>query len=62
MLGKLGLPGVFGLLLLLAGVGLVAWESLVVAGGIALVIAGLGLVVYGLVTGLLSSMGMGGLV
>ena len=30
-------------------------------GGIALVIAGLGLVVYGLVSGLLSAMGMGGM-
>lgn len=62
MLGKLGPIGLFGLLLIAAGVAVIAWESLVVAGGIAFVVAGLGFVVYGLVTGLISSMGMGGMV
>lgn len=61
MLKKLGLPGIFGVLLMLAGVALIALENLLIAGGLALVVAGLGLVVYGLVTGLLSAMGMGGM-
>lgn len=62
MLTRLGIPGVLGVLLLFGGVALVAWENLVIGGGIALVIAGLGLVVYGMITTLLSSMGVGGMV
>ena len=61
MIGKLGIPGVFGVLLLLGGVALVTWESLIIGGGIALVIAGLGLIVYGMVSTLLGAMGMGGM-
>ena len=62
MLGKLGIPGVFGVLFMLGGIAIVALENLVLAGGIALVIAGLGLVVFGLVKNFLSTMGMGGMV
>jgi len=62
MLDKLGFAGLFGLVLVLGGVVVVAVESLLIAGGIALVIAGLGLVVFGMVKNLLSSLGMGGLV
>ena len=62
MLDKLGFAGLFGLVLMLGGVVVVAVESLLIAGGIALVIAGLGLVVFGMVKNLLSSLGMGGLV
>ncbi|PSQ60668.1 MAG: hypothetical protein BRD23_01810 [Halobacteriales archaeon SW_9_67_25] len=62
MLDKLGFAGLLGLVLMLGGVAVVALESLLVAGGIALVIAGLGLVVFGMVKNLLSSLGMGGLV
>jgi hypothetical protein len=62
MLDKLGIPGVVGVLFLLGGIGLVASESLVLAGGLALVVAGLGLVVFGLVKNLLASFGMGGMV
>lgn len=61
MLDKLGVPGIFGVLVMLGGIALIAWENLIIAGGLALAIAGLGLVVYGLVTGLLSSLGMGGM-
>jgi len=60
MFGKLGIAGVLGLLLILGGIVLVAMESLVVAGGLALIVAGLGLLVYGMVTNLLSAFGMGG--
>jgi hypothetical protein len=60
MLDKLGLAGVFGLLVLAGGIVVIALESLVIAGGIALVLAGLGLVVFGMIKNLLRSMGMGG--
>ena len=59
MLDKLGLAGVAGVVVLLAGIGLVAWQNLILAAGLALVVSGLGLVVYGLVTSLLSSFGLG---
>lgn len=62
MFDKLGVAGLLGVLLLFGGIGLIAWENLVVGGGVALVIAGLGLVVYGMITNLLTSMGMGGMV
>jgi hypothetical protein len=59
MFDRLGIGGVFGVVLLLAGIGVVASQNLVVAGGIALVIAGLGFVVYGIVRNLISAFGMG---
>jgi hypothetical protein len=62
MLGKIGPLGLVGLLVLLAGIVLIAWQNLVVAAGVALVLAGLGFLVYGLVRNLLASMGMGGMI
>jgi hypothetical protein len=62
MLDKLGAAGLLGVLLMVGGVAVVAFESLLVAGGIALVIAGLGLLVFGLVKNLLASLGIGGIV
>lgn len=59
MLGKLGLKGIVGLLALLGGVALIATADLRIAAGIALVLLGLALAVWGLVSGLLESMGMG---
>lgn len=61
MLDKLGVAGVVGLLLMLGGVAAVASQSLVIAGGIALVVAGLGLIVFGILKNLLASLGMGGI-
>lgn len=61
MLDKLGLAGLLGLLVMLGGIVVVAWQNLILAGGLALVIAGLGLVVFGLVKNLLASFGMGGM-
>ncbi len=58
MLGRLGVVGAVGLLLVLGGIGLAAVESPLVAGGIALVLLGLGLVAYGLVRNLLGSVGL----
>ena len=61
MTEKLGAAGVAGIVVLFAGIGLVAWQNLILAAGLALVVSGLGLVVYGLVTSLLSSFGLGGM-
>ncbi len=59
MLDKLGVAGLLGFLLLLAGIGLLATIDLLIAAGVAFVVAGLGLVIYGLVSGFLGSLGMG---
>jgi len=61
MLDKLGVAGVVGVLVLFGGIGLIASENLLIAAGIALVVGGLGLVVYGMVSNLLASFGMGGM-
>ena len=62
MLRLLGPLSVVGLLVLLAGIAVIAWQNLVVAAGVALVLAGLGVVVFGFVRKVLASMGMGGMV
>lgn len=62
MIRMLGPVSIVGLLVLLAGIAVIAWQNLVVAAGVALVLAGLGFVVFGLVRNVLSSMGMGGMV
>lgn len=61
MIQKLGAVGIVGLLLLLGGLALVAYQSPIVAAGLALVLAGVGLVTKGLVNALVSSMGFGGM-
>ena len=62
MLRKLGgVSGVVGILAMLLGIALVAEANLQIAAGIALVIAGLGLLARGMIKGLMSAMGMGGL-
>lgn len=58
MFDKLGVSGVLGLLLLLAGILLVAWENLIIAAGIAFLLAGLGLVVKALIGNVLRQFGM----
>ncbi|WP_135305807.1 DUF7470 family protein [Haloarcula amylovorans] len=60
MLDKLGVAGIAGVVILFGGIGLVAWQNLILAAGLALVVGGMGLIVYGLVTSLLASFGMGG--
>lgn len=57
MLGKLGATGIVGVLLLLAGVGLVAWQQPIVALGIALAFVGVGLVAKGLISNVMSAFG-----
>ncbi|RQG92773.1 hypothetical protein EA462_00650 [Natrarchaeobius halalkaliphilus] len=58
MLDKLGPLGIAGIVLLLAGIGLIAYADIVIAAGLALVIAGLGIVVKALVTSVLQGFGM----
>lgn len=58
MLDKLGALGVVGIVTLLAGIALIAYENLVIAGGLALVLVGLGLTVRSIVTGMLSQFGL----
>ncbi len=58
MLRHLGPLGIAGILLLLAGIGLIAYENPLIAGGIALAIAGLGLTVKSLISSVLGQFGM----
>ncbi|MWV41406.1 hypothetical protein [Natrialba sp. INN-245] len=58
MLGNLGPLGIVGIVVLLAGIGLVAYVDLVIAAGLALILAGMGLIVKSLITGMLQSFGM----
>jgi hypothetical protein len=57
MLKRLGTLGVVGVVLALAGLGLVAYVAPLVAAGLALTLAGVGLVVKGLVDGLMAQFG-----
>ncbi|WP_265109327.1 DUF7470 family protein [Halosolutus halophilus] len=58
MLRNLGPLGIVGLLIVAAGIGLIAWADPVVAVGMALVLAGLGLVVKALISNVLGAWGM----
>ena len=59
MLKALGLAGVLGLVLVVAGLVVIALESLLVAGGLALVLVGVGLAAYGMISSFMQSMGLG---
>lgn len=61
MFDRLGVLGIVGLLLVLAGLGLVAVESPLIAAGLALVLLGIGLAVKSLLSGMLAAFGMGGM-
>ncbi|WP_338726791.1 hypothetical protein [Haladaptatus sp. DJG-WS-42] len=61
MLDKLGTGGLIGLIVLVAGLGVIAYANPLIAAGLALVLVGVGLVAKGLVSGLLSAFGMGGM-
>lgn len=60
MFDKLGPVGILGLLMLGAGIGVVAYVEPIIAVGIALVILGLGLTLKAIVSSFLGAMGMGG--
>ena len=57
MFERLGAAGVGGLVLLLAGLAVIAVDSLVVAAGMALMLIGLGLVVKGFASNLMRQFG-----
>lgn len=59
MLDKLGIAGVIGLVVLLAGLGLIASQNVYVAAGVALVLSGVALVVRSFLTAALGMLGMG---
>lgn len=61
MFDKLGAKGIVGVLLLLGGIAVIAIQNLIIAAGIGLVVVGFVLVAWGLISGLLSSFGMGGM-
>ncbi|WP_132059005.1 DUF7470 family protein [Halorussus amylolyticus] len=61
MLDKLGAKGIFGVLLLLGGIAVIALQNLLIAAGIGLVVVGFVLVAWGLISGLMASFGMGGM-
>lgn len=58
MFGKLGLTGALGFVVLLAGIGVVAWQNLYIAAGLAMVLTGTGLVVKGLVGTIMRQFGL----
>jgi hypothetical protein len=58
MLKNLGALGIAGIVILLAGIGLIASQNLLIAAGMALIVAGLGLVVKSLISGMLQNFGM----
>lgn len=61
MFDKLGTVGVVGIVVVVGGLAVLAYENPVIAAGIALVLIGIGLLVRGLVATLLESFGMGGM-
>ncbi len=61
MFDKLGAKGIVGLLALVAGIAVIAVQSLIIAAGIGLVVVGFVLTAWGLVSGLLANFGMGGM-
>ena len=58
MVGNIGLTGLVGVVLLIAGLGIVAVENPVIAIGFSLVLVGIGLVAKGLITNIMRSFGM----
>lgn len=60
MLRRIGPAGFVGLLMLLGGIGVVAWRDPIVATGLALVLAGIGLLAKGMIDALVASLGFGG--
>jgi len=56
-----GVGGLVGLVALVAGVALLGVVDLRIAGGVALVVVGLALLLRGVVQGVLSAMGMDGM-
>ncbi len=62
MIRQLGVTGFLGILVLIAGFAIVAYEAPIIAGGLALILAGVGLVIHAAVRALASRFGMGAMV
>jgi hypothetical protein len=60
MLQRIGLAGVFGLLVVVGGLGLVAYANPLVAAGLATMVFGLGVLVQSVVSRTLAQFGMAG--
>ncbi|MFB6071956.1 MAG: hypothetical protein ABEJ88_03215 [Halobacterium sp.] len=58
MLDKLGITGLLGVLLVVAGVGVVAWKAPVVAVGLTAIILGVALVARGAIRSVMGIFGM----
>jgi len=58
MLDKLGLSGILGVLLVVAGIAIVAWTAPVVAAGLTAVILGVALVARGAIQSVMGMFGM----
>lgn len=58
MYDKLGPLGIVGLLVIVGGIALIAYQNVLIAAGLALILVGLGLVVKALVSSVLTSFGM----
>ncbi|WP_254861804.1 DUF7470 family protein [Halovivax gelatinilyticus] len=58
MFKNLNATALVGILLLVAGVALIALENLVIAGGVAMLVVGLGMVAKGLISAAMQSFGM----
>lgn len=54
-----GLAGMFGLVLVIAGLIVIALDSLLIAGGLALVLLGVGMAAYGMISNFMQAMGLG---
>ena len=61
MFDKLGAKGILGVLALLGGIAVIALQNLLIAAGMALIVLGFVLVIWGVVSTLLSNLGMGGM-
>lgn len=59
MLRRLGLAGIFGTLVMFAGLGVITWANWKIGLGVALVLFGLGLTIQSMISRLLAGFGMG---
>lgn len=60
MIDRLGRSGIVGVVVVVAGLALIALVDPVIAGGIGLVLVGITLIIRGLLTSALDAMGMSG--
>jgi len=57
----LGVSGAFGLLCIIGGIALLTTVDVRIAAGVAIVLAGVGFLVQAMIKGIMSMMGMGGM-